>query len=272
VLVLQPRGGAKWRSLAQRKKILDPPGTTVRSMSELSLRWRSFLVPKAGHVADECEDAAFGDSGLGRFAVADGASESYAAGDWARLLVEAFVALGPEGDWLAEPRREWQAQTAGGAVSWYAEDKFARGGHATFLGLSLRPAEGGMAWEALAAGDTCLLHLRDGVLTASFPLTRSSEFNGSPALVSSRSGSPAWKTGAGTLRPGESLLLATDALAQCLVASAEEGAFAGPALLDLEEDDDFAMWVAMAREDGRLRNDDVALGVLEVMDAAAGRP
>jgi Protein phosphatase 2C len=234
-------------------------------MPEFGLRWRSFLVPKVGHAPDECEDAAAGDPDAGRFAVADGASESYAAGDWARLLVEAFVATGTAGDWLKAPREAWQQEAAGSAVSWYAEDKFARGGHATFLGVSVRLAEDGAEWEAVAVGDSCLLHLRNGNSVASFPLTQSAEFNGAPTLVNSRGGNPVWKTGRGMFRPGETLLLATDALAQHLLESTERGWFAGPALLGLEEDDDFAMWVAMAREAGQLRNDDVALGVIELV-------
>jgi len=234
-------------------------------MPEFGLQWRSFLVPKMGHAPDECEDASAGDPDAGRFAVADGASESYAAGDWARLLVEAFVTTGPAGDWLKDPREAWQQQAAGSAVSWYAEDKFARGGHATFLGVSVQPADDGFGWEAVAVGDSCLLHLSEGHGVTSFPLTRSTEFNGAPTLVNSRGGNPAWKTAHGTLRPGETLLLATDALAQHLLESAEAGSFAGPSLLGLEEDDDFAMWVAMAREAGQLRNDDVALGVIELV-------
>jgi Protein phosphatase 2C len=235
-------------------------------MPELGLRWRSFLVPKVGHAPDECEDAAAGDPDVGRFAVADGASESYAAGDWARLLVEAFVATGPTDDWLTAPREAWQQQAAGSAVSWYAEDKFARGGHATFLGVTIRPEGDAMAWEAVAVGDACLLHIREGQCVASFPLTRSTEFNGSPSLVNSRGGVPAWRTGRGTLRAGDALLLATDALAQHLLESAEGGDFPTAAVLGLEEEDDFAMWVAMAREAGQLRNDDVALGVIELAD------
>src|SRR3954470_21129595 len=105
-------------------------------MSEL-LHWRSFLVPKDGHAADECEDAVAGDPAAGRFAIADGASESYAAGEWARALVEAFVRDGADPDWLVGPRIAWHEQVAGRAVAWYAEDKFASGGHATFLGLTV---------------------------------------------------------------------------------------------------------------------------------------
>jgi hypothetical protein len=234
-------------------------------MSDLSLHWRAFLVPKVGHAADECEDSACGDPATGRFAVADGASESYAAGDWARLLVEAFVADGPEGDWLKGPRAAWQEQTAGGAVSWYAEEKLSLGGHATFLGVTVRATGDGLEWDAIAVGDSCLLQVRDGALVGSFPITRSSDFNGSPTLVTSRAGSLAWKTGRGELRRGDAILLATDALAQCLLSSAEAGEFVSNELLRLDEEDDFALWVAMAREDGRLRNDDVALGVVEVL-------
>jgi hypothetical protein len=231
-------------------------------MPDPSLRWRRFLMPKSGHAADECEDAVDGDPIVGRFAIADGASESYAAGDWARLLVSAFVATGPAGDWLASPRSDWQKATASGAVSWYAEEKFTLGGHATFLGVSFRMTSGGIAWDAIAAGDACLLHLREGACVLSFPLTQSSEFTASPVLVQSRGGTPDWNWTCGTLKPGECLLLATDALAQCLLASAESESFAGAALARFEVEDDLALWVSVWREAGLLRNDDVALGVI----------
>lgn len=232
------------------------------------LRWRQFLVPKSGHVADECEDAVAGDPVVGRFAIADGASESYAAGDWARLLVSAFVATGPAGDWLASPRSEWQRAMASGAVSWYAEEKFALGGHATFLGVSFRMTAAGIAWDAIAAGDSCLLHIRDGACIQTFPLTKSTEFSGSPMLVQSRGGTPTWNWTSGTLQPGECLLLATDALAQCLISSTESDSFAGSALTRFEDQDDLAIWVSVWRESGLLRNDDVALGVIELMEDA----
>ena len=190
-----------------------------------------FLVPKDGHAADECEDAVGGDPAAARFAVADGASESFAAGEWARLLVEAFVGAGPAGDWLAGPRSRWQSAVGGGAVSWYAEEKRTAGGHATFLGLTTRAAGEQVEWEAVAVGDACLFHVVGGACLSSFPLARPADFNSSPTLISSRGGTPPWKATRGVLRPGEALLLATDALAQCLLASAEERAFAGPGLL-----------------------------------------
>ncbi|HKA06230.1 MAG TPA: protein phosphatase 2C domain-containing protein [Gemmataceae bacterium] len=233
-------------------------------MNPSPLRWRSFLVPKAGHSAEECEDAIDGDPEAGRFAVADGASESYTAGEWARYLVGAYVRP-PEGtDWFAAAREGWQQEIGSAALSWYAEDKLARGAHATFLGLSVHASGDQVEWEAIAVGDACLFVLSPGVRPVAFPIARSSDFTSAPVLVSSRGAWPGWRTERGTLRPGETLLLATDALAQFLLKSSDEGEFAGPSLMGLEEDDDFALWVAMTRDQGRLRNDDVALGVVEV--------
>jgi hypothetical protein len=221
--------------------------------------WRSYLVPKRGHSAAECEDALAGDPATGRFAIADGASESYAAGEWARLLVESFVRDGGGDDWLIAPRIAWHDQVVGRAVSWYAEDKFAAGGHATFLGLTID----GPRWTALAAGDTNLFVVRDGALATSFPLETSADFGGAPPLVRSWGDEPTWEFGLGDLQPGDTLLLATDALAQAILASAEAGEFIGPNLLSLRESEAFTAWVDAAREAGQLRNDDVALAVLE---------
>src|SRR5260370_42032120 len=79
-------------------------------------RWRALSVPKHGHTEDEYEDAWAADPDAGRFAVADGASESAFAGLWARLLVEGFVAA-PQPPalllWLAVPRRRWLAAVPG---------------------------------------------------------------------------------------------------------------------------------------------------------------
>jgi Protein phosphatase 2C len=234
-------------------------------MPNLTLRWRSFLVSKAGHVPDECEDAIDGDPEAGRFAIADGASESYAAGEWARHLVMGFVRDGGTDDWLTGSRNAWQHEIGGGVLSWYAEDKLAHGAHATFLGLTVRSSGDQVDWEAIAVGDSCLFVVANDSQLVAFPVTQSTGFTSAPALVTSRGVSPGWKVERGTLRPGDVLLLATDALAQCVLASSEQGSFAGPTLLGLEEEDDFALWVALARDQGRLRNDDVAMGVVEAV-------
>jgi hypothetical protein len=234
-------------------------------MPHLALHWRSFLVPKDGNAENECEDAVAGDPASGRFAIADGASESYASGDWARLLVDAYVTTGPSENWLTAPQVAWKKQTVGSALSWYAEEKFTHGGHATFLGLTVRKDEDSAEWEAIAAGDTCLFVVSHGAILTSFPLSKSTEFSSTPTLLSSRGGKPTWIMDRGTLCSGDVMVLATDALGRFLFESSEKNAFAGRDLIGMEDEDDFALWVAATRATGSLKNDDVALGVIEIV-------
>jgi hypothetical protein len=231
-------------------------------MSARLFEWHSFLIPKEGHAPDECEDAVAGDPTTGRFATADGASESYASGDWARRLVEAFVATGPADNWLGAPRRVWLREATGSEqLSWYAEEKLSHGGHATFLGVTIQKIDGDLSWEAIAVGDACLFVISHGALLSSFPIQHSSQFSHTPELLTSNSGAPAWKKQSGQFCPGDVLVVATDALARLLLETAEAGAFAGGDLVDMTADD-FALWVAAARSTGKLRNDDVAIGVV----------
>src|SRR6187399_2691280 len=105
-------------------------------MGRPMLQWTYFRVPKKGNVPDECEDAVAGDPDRGRFAIADGASESFAAGEWAKILVNHFVRESST-HWLPEARIQWDASVGNSPQSWYAEEKLAAGAHATFVGLML---------------------------------------------------------------------------------------------------------------------------------------
>jgi hypothetical protein len=62
------------------------------SIEPTPLDWTAYWQPKHGCTTDEYEDAWAADSAAGRFAVADGASESAFALTWAGLLAEGFVA------------------------------------------------------------------------------------------------------------------------------------------------------------------------------------
>ena len=232
-------------------------------MARIRLRWRNYLTPKRGNSAAECEDAIEGDVVDKRFAIADGASESYAAGEFARMLAREYVSNGADREWLIQPRVQWQERFGKGEVAWYAEEKIASGAHATFLGLNVGTEGEHGRWSAVAAGDSCLFVLHEGKLATSFPLDQSSAFNGAPALVRSHGEEPMWEFGMGELHGGDRLLLATDALAQYLLCTSEAGNFAGPALLSIQDADDFAKWVQDARAAGQLKNDDVALGIIE---------
>src|SRR5262249_10571454 len=148
--------------------------------------------PKRGNAAEEYEDALAADPATGRFAIADGASESSFAAAWARLLAEGFVGAAGKPwrdlDWLDPPRRRWADEVDGLSLPWYAEMKREAGAFATLLGLALRPPREGRRgeWRALAVGDSCLFRTRGGRLLKAFPVTASADFDNQPHLIGSR--------------------------------------------------------------------------------------
>jgi hypothetical protein len=244
--------------------------------TDLALQHREFQLPRRGHAFDECEDASAAAPDRGRFAVADGAAESFQGGLWARLLVDDFV-RGDEahtdwGKWLPPLQARWAAEVgrrsaqgdrAGPALPWYLEARLQQqGAFATFLGLTVESSN----WQALAVGDSCLFHVRAGRLLLAFPLTRAADFTSHPWLVGSRT-SPAEvprKQGVrlqGDWRGGDRLLLMTDALAHWFLDDKEAGGKPWQALEGLLSgpEEAFADWVALQRGAGRLRNDDVTL-------------
>jgi Protein phosphatase 2C len=193
-------------------------------------RWRALALPKEGHQPEEFEDA-FAAKG-GRFAIADGASESSFAREWAELLVEGFVGCGASqvtADWLNPLRQRWAAKVDPLELDWFGEEKRLQGAFATFLGLILkRPRQGRDGrWKALAVGDSCLFQVRQDQLVGAFPVRRSADFGVRPALLGSRrpTGGEALAqvtSRVGTWRPGDRFLLMTDALAEWFLRRHEE--------------------------------------------------
>ena len=240
-------------------------------------RWRALCLPKCGQSREDCEDAWAADPSAGRFAVADGASESAFAPLWARLLTEAFVAAARPGDvaaWLEESRQRWWGEVGELALPWYGEAKREEGAFATFLGLDLHPpaTDRPGAWEAVAVGDTCLVQVRRRQVQA-FPVSRAGDFNDRPALLASRGGPPpAPARCAGSFLDGDRLLLMTDALAQWFLAEWEGGGQPWDELEPLAPAPEglFAAWVAGLRSRGAMRDDDVTLLSIELLPAEKG--
>jgi hypothetical protein len=242
--------------------------------ADLPLYWRALGLPKQGHTDDEYEDAWGADDDSGRFALADGASESAFAGLWARLLADGFLAarqLWNLAAWLEDARRRWSADVMDLELPWYAEMKRAEGAFATLLGLRVRPpTPGGRGqWEAVAVGDTCLVQVRQGRPILAFPVKQSADFGNQPALIGSQDGPlPAPKRARGSLLPRDRLFLMTDALAQWFLRRAEDGGQPWAALDEVLSgagpDEAFAAWVEGRRAAGQLRNDDVTLAAVSL--------
>lgn len=235
-----------------------------------------FCCPKLGNSAEEYEDAwaqrdtrtpAGGRGGI-RVAVADGATESSFAKLWAVLLAESYVRselTGPEFfARLGAARRLWQRRLAGRPLPWFAKDKAEQGAFAALLGVEIDARKN--RWTALAVGDCCLMQIdnvgKEMRVVESFPLQQAAQFTMSPYLIGSRSGESLKDriyTSQGSLRDGDMLLVATDAMAAWLLKRHEAGRPLWRWLYrKLGTPESFAALVAYGRKNG-LRNDDFTL-------------
>ncbi len=102
----------------------------------MQITTQAFHVTKRGNKDAEYEDAFFPDAierNLSEFrcAVADGASESAFASEWAQQLVRSF---GCRQLRLAELRKEWQKSISGQSLPWFLEKKVRKGAFAAFIG------------------------------------------------------------------------------------------------------------------------------------------
>lgn len=231
-------------------------------------------VPPEGDAATRGEGGippgpAQGDGSV-RVVVADGASESLLAGRWARTLTDVFAAA-PEAAYgeaagfaavAAEAADAWpdvvaayvaEREERGSPLRWYERPGLARGAFATVLAVAV----GATGWRAAAMGDTCLFHVRDGVLLAAFPLDDPEAFGTAPPLLGSRELDTALvaervRLASGELGPADVLYACTDALAAWILACD-----APP--WDTLDRAEFAAWLDAERTAGRMANDDVTL-------------
>src|SRR5262245_30341580 len=92
---------------------------------------REWWLPKEGNAPEEYEDAFRSAPDRGRFAVADGATETSFSGRWAAALVTAFAAAPPDWQadpdalaaWLAPMQHACQAAVPWDRLPWYALEK-----------------------------------------------------------------------------------------------------------------------------------------------------
>jgi serine/threonine protein phosphatase PrpC len=205
----------------------------------MQLLVRQYVVPKEGNSESECEDACSDPMPDGQliqhFAVADGATTSAFSRYWATLLVSAYSVgdfLGDKiEDCVSELQRQWHEHATGRARSWFVKEKILGGAHATLVGLTLfdKEADSDLAgkWRALAVGDACLFHVRNGNLLESFPILDAKGFDNSPVLISSIHPPSRVKSDLlereGDWLPGDIFLLMTDAISSWLLSNHKEG-------------------------------------------------
>lgn len=276
------------------------------------LHWklRAFAAPRQGYSEREYEDAwdcnpARQESGAFlRLAIADGATASSFAREWAELLARdfvrrRFVTVGGLKRTVTRVAPFWWRMVFSRPLPWYAEEKARRGAFSSLLGLHLDaspdafpfaarrassstgdlsspprpdpPTTGRGSWQAVAVGDSCLFQVRGDSLLAAFPLQSPEQFSDTPALISShlaRNGRVPIHILSGRWQPGDAFILATDALAAWFLAESRQESHPWRALVALTDLPTFHDWLGEQRASGRIRNDDVTCLFLQMEDAS----
>ena len=247
---------------------------------------RVFTLPKDGKTVAENEDACACATrpGADVYVVADGASDSVFSGLWAQMLAHHLAHHVPARNdaatwrtWIEAVQQEWERTVRADPVPWYVESKIREGAFATCVVLIVqRPhnGSGSARWGAMAVGDSCLFHVQAGddrppeasQAARGFPISDPATFGLNPLALSSNSVSneavwPAVAVAGGVWRPGDSFVLATDALAHWITQEIVPSGDWDRLLSLLHSSDDQAFETLMRAEwgHGTLRNDDITL-------------
>jgi hypothetical protein len=203
---------------------------------------QSFWLPKDEEYPAQYQDAFAVDAQRGMAAIADGVSSTIFSGPWAQILVRTTVADPPPWEdatafhaWLAGQRTAWSSQIDASQLTWYQRPKMAEGAMSTLLWVTLSPVSGGEGAEAgayrlraFSVGDCSLFHVRRGQVLRAFPLECSDAFTLNPSVVGSidrkHERLPAFKVYEAECRPGDLLVLCTDAIGLWATKRQEAGA------------------------------------------------
>ncbi len=228
------------------------------------LNLHEFHIQKIGNKPDEYEDSFSYDIASGRFAMADGASESAYSGLWARSLTSAYVShysgssLIPV---IETARKQWLNGIRWDGMKWFVRNKVMRGSYSTFLGLSF---SGDNHYRAIGVGDTCLFHINEGEVT-SFPIRDQKEFGNTPILIWSGnpfSGEvkiPKWVYYVeGEIDEGDILIMATDSYSHWFMKNIDRSPWENM-LSDQAEETRFIQGLIAKKE---MKNDDVTYAVI----------
>jgi len=227
-------------------------------------------VAKHSESPEENEDACRLAPDRGRVVLSDGASESFDARSWARLLVDRVIEEELTLDVVAECAEAYARLHDPASMSWSRAAAYERGSFATLLVAQDYP-ESRMVRVA-ASGDSLALWVDGGEVLASFPYDRSELFQEKPVLLATRtnlnsSQSPAWATCEWPYdeQGYRFLLCMTDALGAWLLAHQERGdTSALERLLSIREPGELRELVDQERIAGRMRRDDTTLVIASV--------
>ncbi|MCY4560259.1 MAG: hypothetical protein OXF79_28660 [Chloroflexi bacterium] len=210
-------------------------------------------------------------------AIADGATDSAFAARWAQELTQLFVECPPaneEGllsyicEWLKPAQDAWHESVPWDRVPWHGIDKARRGAVATFLGITIESADDGqLKLQSIAVGDCELIIIdSENQVTMKFPVAEASEFNNRPDLICSNPNGNQGidgqvKRATASIGVNDQVILTTDAMAEWLLR--EELSPAMYRQIAQMDDAAFAAWLQSERDNGRIKNDDTTIAIIE---------
>lgn len=239
----------------------------------------SFKTSKRGNLQEEYEDAYDISEDNSIIAISDGATEASFSKEWAQILVEYFVNNPVEnitGEWLEELYSIFNAKVDISKLPWHAQNKIIeQGSYATLTGVYIDIE--GKSLTSVSIGDSCLFWIDEsGVHT--FPFRSVEEFNSRPYLINTLKYNNVelsneayqkvihYEFDLGITR----LYLATDALSCWFVKEYCNNREPWKALDGLTKELEFINLIDELRDSGDLKNDDVTLIIVEVINNREG--
>lgn len=237
------------------------------------------VFPKNGNAVSECEDALAlrSTNFFLKVALADGATESSFAKEWAGLLTNNLVKSRSRNfsqksliGRLPALRKQWLSEVTKNPLPWYAEAKLEMGAFSTFLGLAVDLKK--QIYNCIGIGDCCLFQVRGNDLIFSFPIQNSNEFSNSPFLLTTNSQSDEellnhLKIERQDAEKGDYLILMSDALACWFLSEDEKAERPWEILIGFSEETSeskFEDWLNTKRREKQIRNDDTTLIIIEL--------
>lgn len=255
--------------------LFDPLSIEITTNLQGKSRVFSIRVAKHGNTIAECEDAVALDPRRGVLAVADGASSSFGAGEWADTLTKQFVQAPPKplsitsfATWLAEARGaspEPARQASDNPNGWWSEEGARHGAFSTVVGAAIMTDGDARVATVMCLGDSCAFVLTgspgERTVRRALPYEDASQFGSHPSLLASMAAQghdePTWTTI--PTSPGDLLVLASDAVSEWLLGDPKRFA-----ILDGHAPEAIANRLIGERTDGRLVNDDLTIALLEL--------
>ena len=235
------------------------------------------VLPKMGNTVVECEDALATKptKTFLKVALADGATESSFAKEWANLLTDDLVkskvfSLKHIVGRLPILRDQWLSEVNKIPLPWYAEAKLGKGAFSTLLGMSIDLKK--KIYSCIGIGDCCLFQVRGYEVLFSFPVQKSGEFSNFPFLLTTKKDDDKelkanLKEAKGKIEKGDYLILMSDALAYWFASENEKAERPWEILLGLSEDTSkkaFEDWLNDKRREKQIKNDDTTLLIIEI--------